>query len=193
MPLGIRNDRPRGRRGGIQCEARFQIRLVEARKRHARVHRDEERVEIFARIDRIDHPRDRAVRRRDGGVEIQFHTILTRFQRTGRQQNMSLQLFRFRRHAIDADPGDTPVAEIERQRLGRDSVQDEVDGLVAMQRIGMRHQFNAEPVTDVVDERGPLFRQILRHAGARRSRPSGHRQCQRAEDLHAAPIIEPAA
>ena len=97
------------------------------------------------------------------------------------------------RHAIDADPGDTPVAEIERQRLGRDSFQDEVDGLVAMQRIGMRHQFNAEPVTDVVDERGPLFRQILRHAGARRSRPSGHRQCQRAEDLHAAPIIEPAA
>ena len=48
--LGVTDNGPAGRMMKIKCESSLQIRLVKARKGHAGVHGNEQRVEIFAAV-----------------------------------------------------------------------------------------------------------------------------------------------
>ncbi len=47
---GIGDDGPRWQRNDVEGEAAFEVGLIEAGKGHARVHGDEERVEVFAAV-----------------------------------------------------------------------------------------------------------------------------------------------
>ena len=73
---GIRDDGPAGGRGGFEGEAGFEVGLVEAGEGEARVHGDEEGVEVFVVVEGVDDAGDRAVGLGDGGFEVEIDGVL---------------------------------------------------------------------------------------------------------------------
>src|SRR5262245_39783274 len=116
------------RRSYIESESRLQIRLIEARERQARVHRHEQRVDIFAAVVSILIPDDRAAGRGDSSLEIHRDYVLAAFEMARGQDDVAARLAKVvhdrtvDRHIADGALDDTPllveVAEIQNQRIG---------------------------------------------------------------------------
>ena len=83
------------------------------------------------------------------------------FQTADRQKNMPVGLIRCDRIAVHHDAGDTPLAEIERQRVGGNALQFKLKLFASTEPLGKGFQLNAEAIPDVAEQSGPLLRETL--------------------------------
>jgi len=82
------NDGPRWRRGDGEFETAFEVGLIEAGEGHARVHGDEEGVEVFLAVVVIFEASDGFARGGDVGGEFCFDEILASVERGGRKDDV---------------------------------------------------------------------------------------------------------
>ncbi len=90
----------------FQLEPRLQVRLIKAGKRHVRVHRNKERVDILAAIVLIFKARNGLARRRDRSFEIDHHHVLIQLEQLGGKLDVAILYFRRRRLAVDRQVAD---------------------------------------------------------------------------------------
>ena len=74
---GVRNHRATRGRVDVQSKPPFQIGLIKTRKRRTGIHRNKQRVDIFAAVVLILVPRDRLAGGRDRAGEAEFKDDLT--------------------------------------------------------------------------------------------------------------------
>src|SRR5712672_4216175 len=85
MAVGIGDDCPILRRRDVELEPCFQIRLIETRKRHVRVHGNEKCVDVFAAVVLVLKARDGLSRRRNGCLEVDYDYVLVQLEQSGRK------------------------------------------------------------------------------------------------------------
>jgi hypothetical protein len=113
---GVGDDGPVVGRGDGQLEAAFQVGLVETGEGHARVHGDEEGVEVFAAVVVVFEAGDGFAGGGDVGSEFYSDEVFARAKGRGGQDDVAvLDLGRDGR-AVERDAGNVAVAEVEEER-----------------------------------------------------------------------------
>jgi hypothetical protein len=145
---GVRDDGPSGGILRGQREATFQIRLVKARKGHARVHRDEERVEIFRAVVVVLEAGDGFAGGSDVRSELCLDDVFARVERRGGQDEVPMLHFDGKQRAVEAELRNHAVAEVEQKRSGG-VLELEADLLGSRRGWSMRLQLVAEFIVQI--------------------------------------------
>src|SRR6201999_3285910 len=104
------------RRCDLELEAPFQVRLIEAGESHARVHRDEKRIEIFAAVVVIFKAGDGLAGGSDIRGEFDIDNVTARVERGGGQHDVAVIDDRREGRVVEGERGELTVAEVEQER-----------------------------------------------------------------------------
>src|SRR6185437_12995009 len=155
-----------------ESEAPLQIRLIEARKSHARIHGNEERVDVLLAVVFVFEARDRLARRSYRRNEIDGELVLARTQLVLRQNDVPILADNRNRAAVDREIARRALAIVDEQRRdGRFELEGEV-GVSGSGR-GVRNQSELQTVMQVGDQRRALVRQLTWNTG----RSGGEGEC----------------
>ena len=102
-------------RGDAEFEAGFEVGLIEAGEGHARVHGDEEGVEVFAAVVLIFKTRDGFAGGSDVRGEFGFDGVGAGVEVRGGEEEVAVGEGGGDRGAVEGEGGDLAVAEIEEE------------------------------------------------------------------------------
>ncbi len=144
----------------LQRKPPLQIRLIEAGKRHTRIHRNKQRVEILAAIVLIFIPGNRLTRRRSVTDKRNRRHVVSRHHR---QQQMPIHLIGRDRLPIDRRRLNRPIAVIHRQLPRRLAL--ERHRLGARNRRRMLLDRERQLIMQIRNPPRPRNRQLMRYPG----------------------------
>src|SRR5690348_15802761 len=162
----VRDRRPVPRGGELQAKTAFQIRLIEARKGHLRVHGNKQSVNVLRVVVLVLEARDGFSGCSDRRREIQADRVFSGMDGAGGQLNVPAFDYRLNQGAVDGDVCCRTFAKIQKNRSGNVGVKLQI--LVARRGGRVGSQCEAQVVPDVGELSGPLAGEFTGDAVGRR-------------------------